>query len=627
MRAAHGADAFLPGGPSIPRLIDALFEGRFGELHEPWAKVFSRDEFRYRDGLSKEKRSEIAYERLRAVNAEIDSVEEMVAATDRLTALHEWLGAVDGTLATLATIHYNLFLGSLLRLDPGRSVDRTPYTRLTRYGTVLITELGYGNNAAALETTATHRPESDTFVLHTPSDAAAKFMPNTGPAGGPKSGLVAARLIAGGRDRGVFLFLVSLRDERGPLPGIRIRPLSESPGSAVDHCLTSFDRVVLGRAALLAGDHGELAADGGFRSTTGSRRRRFLRSIQRVTTGKLCLSAAALGGARSGLVIAVRHAHRRRTFAPGGRHDVPVFAHRCHQSRLLGATARAYAATFLLRAATRALTAADGSDGDDAAEAEVLVAAAKGWITWQARGIAVECRERCGAQGLLSANRLADLILPIEGTVTAEGDNLVIWTKAGADMLTGRGYRPPPRHAPAPARTPERTGGAGGPGGPGPGGTWVEPGSLLGLLVQRELRCFTEARRRLGEPADSAFDRWNHAVEPALDLVDAYATRRAAEVFLAAADTAADEPTRKALRLLFRLFALERLAPHTGPLLADGLLDARAVHGLAAEADRVAAALAPHALALVEAFAVPDAVLQAPIALPDEGVPPGLRRG
>ncbi|MEW2548283.1 acyl-CoA dehydrogenase [Streptomyces sp. NPDC047002] len=617
MSTERGADAPPAAGPGIPRLIDVLFEGRFGELHEPWAKVFSRDEFRYREGLSTEKRSEIAYERLRAVNAEIDSVEEMVAATDRLTALHEWLGAVDGTLATLATIHYNLFIGSLLRLDPGGSVDRTPYTRLARYGTVLITELGYGNNAAALETTATHRPESDTFVLHTPSQAAAKFMPNTGRAGGPKSGLVAARLLAGGQDRGVFLFLVPLRDERGPLPGVRIRPLSESPGSAVDHCLTSFDRVVLGRAALLAGDHGELAADGGFRSPTGSRRRRFLRSVQRVTTGKLCLSAAALGGARSGLVIAVRHAHRRRTFAPGGRYDVPVFAHRCHQSRLLGATARAYAATFLLRAATRALTAAedaedDAADGTRAAGAEVLVAAAKGWITWQARDIAIECRERCGAQGLLSANRLADLILPIEGTVTAEGDNLVVWTKAGADMLTGRGYRPPLRPAPE---------------GAGRGGPWGGPDRLLALLVHRELRCFAEARRRLGEPAADAFDRWNHAVEPALALVDAYATRRAAEAFLAAACAVTDEPTRDTLLLLFRLFALERLAPHTGPLLADGLLDAAAVHGLAAEADRAVAALAPHALALVEAFAVPDAVLQAPIALPDDGVPPGLRRG
>ncbi|MEU1799699.1 acyl-CoA dehydrogenase [Streptomyces sp. NPDC019937] len=517
----------------------------------------------------------------------------MVTATDRLVSLHEWLGMVDGSLTTLATIHYNLFLGSLLRLDPHRTVDLTPFTRLRRYGTVLITELGYGNNAAELETTAVHQPGTDTFVLHTPSAGAQKFMPNTGPAGGGKSGLVAARLIVRGQDCGVFLFLVPLRDERGPLPGIRIRPLSETPGSAVDHAITSFDQVVLDRSALLAGDHADLTAEGAFRSAIGSRRRRFLRSIQRVTTGKLCLAAAALGGARAGLTVAVRYAHRRHTFAPASRTGVPVFAYRCHQTRLLGAAARAYAATFLLREVTR--RAGSGREDPASAEVEVLVAAAKGWITWQARDIVLECRERCGAQGLLSANRIVDLITPIESTITAEGDNLVIWTKAAADMLTGRGYSPPAAPA-APAGPP--TGRA----------------ALLDLLVRHELSCLQHARGRVSLPSDGPLDRWNQAVNPALDLVDAYATRCAGQAFLAAVDRVADDATRRLLEQVFRLFVLQRLAPHTGPLLADGHLTAEVVRDLAPAVDRAGAELAPHALALVEAFAIPDDLLQAPIA-------------
>ncbi|WP_237538033.1 MULTISPECIES: acyl-CoA dehydrogenase [unclassified Streptomyces] len=516
----------------------------------------------------------------------------MVTATDQLVALHEWLGVVDGSLTTLATIHYNLFLGSLLRLDPRRTIDLLPFTRLRQYGTALITELGYGNNAAELETTATYRTETDTFVLHTPSLDAQKFMPNTGPAGGPKSGLVAARLIVRGQDCGVFLFLVPLRDGQGPLPGIRVRPLSEIPGSAVDHAITSFDQVGLPRTALLAGDHADLTTEGAFHSTFGSRRRRFLRSIQRVTTGKLCLSAAALAGARACLTISVRYAHRRHTFAPARRTGVPVFDYRCHQTRLLGVTARAYAATFLLRETTR--RCAD-PDSTETAEAEVLVAAAKGWITWQSRDIVVESRERCGAQGLLSANRIVDLLTPIESTITAEGDNLVIWTKAGADMLIGRGYSPPP---PPAART----------------GPLTDCTLLLDLLVRHELYCHQYARSRLSCPGAGPMERWNHAVNPALDLVDAYATRRAAQAFLAAADRVGDEATRRPLKRLFQLFALQRLAPHAGLLLADGHLTAEAVRDLAPAVDRVSAALAPDALALVEAFAIPDAILQAPIA-------------
>ncbi len=209
-----------------------------------------------------------------------------------------------------------------------------------------------------------------------------------------------------------------------------------------------------------------------------------------------------------------------------------------------------------------------------------------------------ECRERCGAQGLLSANRIVDLITPIESTITAEGDNLVIWTKAAADMLTGRGYAPPA--APA-ARSGPRT----------------DRALLLDLLVRHELHCLHHARGRLNLPSTDPMDRWNHVVNPALVLVDAYATRRAAQAFLAAADSIADDATRQVLERLFRLFVLQRLAPHTGQLLADGHLTAGAVRDLAPAVDRLGAALAPHGLALVSAFAVPDVLLQAPIATED----------
>lgn len=582
----------LPNRAQASRLTDLLFAGRFDDLHRPWTELLRREIFRYRDGMSPDARAELAYERLRIVNRSIDSVEDLVTDTSRLVALHEWLGVVDGTLTTLATVHYNLFLGSLIGLDPHGKVDRTPFTTLRQYGTVLITELGYGNNAAHLETTATHHPDTDTFVLTTPSRDAQKFMPNTGPAGGDKTGLVAARLIAQGQDCGVFLFMVPLRDEHGPLPGIRIRALSQTPGSAVDHAITSFDHVRLDRSALLTGDHADLAPDGTFESPIRNRRHRFLRSIHRVTTGKLCLAAAALSGARATLTIAVRHAHRRHTSAPGSPSHVPVFAHRGHQSRLLAATAGAYAATFLMRDIIRR-----HSDPDDPhpIETEVLVPIAKGWVTWQARDIVTECRERCGAQGLLSANRIVDLLTPIEGAITAEGDNLVIWTKAAADLLTGRGYDPPepPRARPV-----------------DPG----DPAAVQDLLVHHELTCLTRARDRLAEPAADPLERWNHAVDPALELVDAYVTRRAAEAFSAAVRRLTDPATRTLLEQVLHLFVLEALTAHTGPLLADGHLTADTVRALPETVERLRTRLAPHALTLVEAFAVPDTILEAPIA-------------
>ncbi|TWP46860.1 acyl-CoA oxidase [Lentzea tibetensis] len=564
-------------------LQDLLFDSRFDDLHHPWVKVFCGDVFRYRDGLSLVERAELGYRRVRAINGEIASAEELASDPERLIALHEWAGFVDGTLASQANIHYNLFLGSVLDLDRERTVDLAPFAALERYGTILITETGFGNNAADLETTATYQHETGTFDLHTPSPRARKFMPNAGATGGPKSGLVAARLVVRGEDCGVFLFLVPLTGT----PGVTVDPMPEKPGFALDNSITSFEHVTLPRSAFLGGDHGTLTEDGEFRSTIANRRRRFLRSVQRVTAGKLCLSAAGAGAMRGAVAIAIRYAHQRQTFASTGKGTVPIFDYRCNQTRLLGALATAYAGTALLRSATRRLV---GRGESDALEVDNLISVAKGWLTWRTREVLIECRERCGAQGLLSVNRIVDALLPTEGAITAEGDNLVIWSKAGADMLIGRGYRPPTVDTAVISLQ--------------------DNDSLLALLMWHERYRHRFARTRLRRPASN---RWNNAVNPALDLVDAHATRLAAQSLLTAA-RGTTGTARAALDLTFRLFALQRLAPHTGVLLAEGHLTADQVRGLAAEIDAVAEQLAPHALTMVDAFAIPDDLLQAPIA-------------
>jgi acyl-CoA oxidase len=74
-------------------------------------------------------------------------------------------------------------------------------------------------------------------VLHTPHEGAQKYMPNTSAAGGPKSAVVAARLLVEDTDHGVFLFLVPLIDHHGTLPGITVTVLPERVGSPVDHCV------------------------------------------------------------------------------------------------------------------------------------------------------------------------------------------------------------------------------------------------------------------------------------------------------------------------------------------------------------------------------------------------------
>ncbi|MGW4237825.1 acyl-CoA dehydrogenase family protein [Streptomyces sp. NPDC004749] len=631
--------------PLVERLTRVLFGTRadftracFDREHGPWRRLAAAEMFRSRPGASAEERLSLAYGRLRSVNASLsDGPAGLVADVRALAALHEWLGPVDPAFTTVAGIHYNLFLGSLLDQDragghgpDGAGRDLSDFLALRRTGTFLCTEVAHGNDAAAVETTATYDRERDGFVLRTPHAGAQKFMPNTSPAGGPKSGVVAARLIMDdGADQGVFLFLAPLTDAAGALPGVRVRRLPNRVGSPVDHCLTSFDDVFVARDALLGGAQGRLGEDGTFIGGQTGRRRRFLASIGRVTPGKLSMSACAVGSARSALALAVRYGGHRLISGVRSGQTVPVFAHRSHHGPLVEALATVYAMTFLHRTAVDAWEARTERTRE---EAERLVAVAKGWISWQARTVILQARERCGAQGLLENNGMTELMTGIEGVITAEGDNLAIFAKAAAEMLVparpgpGPGARPGPAARPEPAAMPgPAPASAPGPATAATGAApehqaLTDPRFLNQLLWYIEELWLSRARERMRRaPHGDPLARWNAASGAALRAVEAYAYRRAAEAFGAAVravravdaveaagatEGASEAP--QVLCALRRLFALRWIERNSGDLLARGRLTARHLDELPEAVERLVAELAGHAPALVASFALPE---------------------
>ncbi|MBL1087419.1 acyl-CoA oxidase [Streptomyces actinomycinicus] len=570
-------------------LTHILFGSRAEQIHEPWRRLFDGPRFAFQEGLGPQERTALSYERLHFVNEAVPDPVGLASDIESLTAMHEWAGVVDPGMATIASIHWNLHIGSLLDHDP-RSRDLYPYARMESVGTFLCTELDHGNDAASLETTATFDPETSGFVLDTPTPGACKWMPNTSGTGGAKTAVVAARLLVGDCDHGVFLFLTPITDSAGlHHPGVEVRPLPQTASAPVDHCATSFHGVRLPFEAMLQGDHGRLSRDGTFTSTLGNPRKRFLRSVRRVHTGKLCMSAYSLGVTRHALAVAMRHSHRRLTSGMTTGRKVSLIEHRSHHAPLLSAVATTYAATLLHREVVRRWTAG-GETGRE--ETERLAAVTKAWITWQARSVMTECRERCGAQGLLLSNGIAYQLAANEGTVTAEGDNRVIWVKAAGEMLMG-GFTPtPPSETPASGRSLD------------------DSDCLQELLADIERIWHGRARSRLrnGRRGDP-LARWNGTVTPALQLVEAHVHRLAAKALLEAAGKASDPRTRAVLGQLHRLFALRQLKAHSGDLLAAGHITPDHVHQLPDTEETLIEALLPYALHLTEAFAVLQGVM------------------
>ncbi|MEE4495672.1 acyl-CoA dehydrogenase family protein [Streptomyces sp. BE230] len=583
-------------GPFADPLTTVLLGPDARREHGFWRRLVATEPFRRPvcppPGPAPDERLALAHARLRTLNGALDSAARPAADPRALAALHEWLAPVDPALTTVAGIHYNLFLGSLLDHDADSPRDLSDYLQLRRIGTFLCTEVAHGNDAAAVETTATYDPGRDGFVLHTPHSGAQKFMPNTSPAGGPKSGLVAARLIVDEVDQGVFLLLVPLTDASRALPGVRVRRLPARMGSPVDHCLTSFDHVFVDRGALLKGAQGRVGDDGVFRSDTEGHRRRFLASIGRVTTGRICMSASAVGTARVTLAVAVRYGGHR--FVSGGRSapPVPVIAHRSHHGPLAEAMATVFAMSLLHRRVLERWEQAAARPAEREA-AERLVDIAKGWITWQARAVIVECRERCGAQGLLENNGMTELVTGIEGAITAEGDNLAIHSRAAAGLLFDR------------ARGTEEEPAAG-----PPGGDLTDLRFLGRLLDQVERIWFARAAARMARvPHGGPLERWNAASGPALRGVEAHAVRQAACAYEQALAALPAGEARERLGELARLFALRRVAHSSGDLLAAGHLTAGQVDGLTDATEHLVAAVNGHLPELAESFALPGELL------------------
>ncbi|WP_133742387.1 acyl-CoA dehydrogenase family protein [Actinorugispora endophytica] len=595
----------LPGAGQIPyeaaaelRLL--LSDGRCVD-DERFADLFADELFTPVDGMSPAENAERSYRGLRHVGSRMEPARELVSTgADRFFSLHEWAAVVDPTMVSMMTIHYNLCIGTIAALGGGRpEIDALlgELERMDSIGVFLATELGYGNNVAAMRTKAVYDREADEFVITTPGPEARKFMPNTGLSGVAKLGVVLARLEVEGRDEGVFPFVVRIRDGDGTCPGVRVQPLGDKPGLALDNAITTFDGVRVPRAHLL--DGGEDVVAGGGAGSASTRRLRFARAMQRVQTGKVCLTSGVVAAARAGVYIAVRYGNRRRV-ASSGR-SVPVMAHRTHHDALLAAMAEMYAMTFLVNAAKRL-----HSSGRDAGsgEAKHELAITKAVASWAAQDAIATCRERCGAQGMFSRNRIATYVALAQGTVTAEGDNQVVLLDAAHEMLLGLAYTPPADAAPDMAapdslRTPEQ---------------------LARLFRHRERRLYDDARSLLADTRRSgadAFTTWNTTSPRAAEFGRAHGVRRAVEEFAEAVARAEHEESRELLGSVLLRFALAEVSRDASWYLCEGVLSPDQVRGLPDLVAELDLRLLPHSEELVGAFGVSNDLLGAPIASDD----------
>jgi len=329
-------------------------------------------------------------------------------------------------------VHTGLFCGSLS--GNGTDYHKKKYLKPAMQGRLFgcfgMTEMGHGSNAAGLETTATFDKKNQQFIIHSPTLTSTKWW--IGGVGETAThSCVFARLIVGEKDFGVHSFVVQIRDLKThkPMPGVTIGDCGVKLGlNGTDNGFLRFDKVRIAREDMLD-QYARVNEDGSYWKAGKASL-----ALQRVALiGARCniVSQSAIDGAM-GLTIAIRYSAIRTQFADevGKPAEKPILDYQTQQYRLLLPLADVIATTFTglrLADAFDRLTN-DLSKGNTVGlnDVHAIAAGMKAVSSWSTRDALILCRDCLGGHGISAYNRLAGMIRDFQVQTTWDGDNTVL---------------------------------------------------------------------------------------------------------------------------------------------------------------------------------------------------------
>ena len=139
----------------------------------------------------------------------------------------------------------------------------------------------------------------------------------------------------------------------------------------------------------------------------------------------------------------------------------------------------------------------------------------------------------------------------------------------------------------------------------------------LNAFYYREHEITTSAAKRIKTLIDSgldAYDAFNVVQHQMIDLAKAYLDRVVLEQFLNKINTIEEQSTKVMLQKLAQLFALHTMEENKAWYLENNYFEAVKSKAIRKMVNQLCWEIRPDAVALVDAFAIPETCLAAPIA-------------
>jgi acyl-CoA oxidase len=488
-------------------------------------------------------------------------------------------------------------------------------------GCFAMSETNHGSNVKGLETTATYNHKDKTFIIHTPHEKAQKeYIGNAAVHG--QMATVFAKLIIDEVDYGVNAFVVPLRDENNTiLKGIIIKDCGLKMGlNGVDNGIIRFDNVIIPKDNMLD-RFASVSEQGKFESPIPSDNRRFFTMLGTLVGGRIGIPRSALSAAKSGLAIAIKYSDQRKQFGPEGGEEVSILNYRMHQRRLFPLLAKTYAIHFALQYVTTRFIERTELEMP---EIEALAAGIKAYTTWNTTATLQECREACGGKGYLSENRIGALKNDTEIYTTFEGDNTVLMQLVAKNRLSefrktygkmdARGiinYVYENTKTVIAEKNPivtRKTDEA----------HLLDSAFHLSAFEYREKTILISAAKRLKKLIIGGlepYDAFNVVQHQMIDVAQAYLDRVVLEQFNKAIESFEDKKSKDIVTKLSQLYALSQIEKNKGWYLENGYLEAVKTKAVRKMVNQLCWELRPEAVSLVNAFAIPDSCLAAPIVI------------